>query len=876
MLIYLLLICTLTLCFAVVATAKPLSTDRTPLTIRWRVVPYATAAVEAPFVAEILLKNIGIRELGNRGWRLHFNFCRELSSPGPHDGVRFVHVNGDHYYLEPTSDFAPFRQGTERAIRFETRLPLIKETDGPSGFFLVLKDELREGQRVIALGEPTFDAIDIKRQTKRSRDDLVSVPDAKFRYEENLELESAVKTKPGILPTPISFVNGAGAALIKRNTAIVADETLAGEALYLAESLEPLLGIKLTVKKPQEARSGNAILLSLADVEIGDVRYESGATAYRLSVANAGDISIQGTDAAGVFYGIQSLRALLLVESYHQVQDSLAVAAAEIQDAPEFAYRGMHLDVARNFQELSTVKKFLELMAFYKLNKFHFHLTDDEGWRLEIEGLPELTEIGGKRLFTESGEEGLMPSFGSGPSAEAPDSYGSGFYTRQEFIELLQYAAQRHIEVIPEIDLPGHSRAAIRAMDVRYRRLMADGQEEQAREYLLHDFDDTSRYESVQLWNDNVVNVCQPSAHAFVMHVLEDVRAMYVEAGLELRTIHLGGDEVPEGVWEGTRCQDSEQGKLISRKEAMANFFHRLAESFSLKNGVVLGAWEEVFLNDLRKSQVVADSTRKSFTGPDYLCYVWNNVWGWGQEDVAYRLANSGVNVVLCNATHLYFDLAYNKAPWEPGYYWAGFVETKTPYSFAPLNYLSKTRKDIFGHDISEENIKRRERLTDKGKKHVVGVQGQLWGENLKGAGRLEYMALPKLIALAERAWAQEPAWISDENPETWPQKLQQAWSEFASQLGGRELPRLDYMLGGFRYRIPEPGAVIEQGMLKANVEFPGLAIRYTTDGSEPDINSLLYTAPVHVGTSARVRVFSSNGREGRSVAVKETSPHLN
>lgn len=230
----------------------------------------------------------------------------------------------------------------------------------------------------------------------------------------------------------------------------------------------------------------------------------------------------------------------------------------------------------------------------------------------------------------------------------------------------------------------------------------------------------------------------------------------------------------------------------------------------------------------------------------------------------------------MCNATHLYFDLAYNKDPWEPGYYWAGFVDAKTPYSFAPLDYLSKTRKDIYGHDIAEDSIKRRARLTDEGKKHIVGIQGQLWGENLKGEGRLEYMAAPRLIALAERAWAREPDWSTDENPGTWPQKLQHAWSEFAAQLGTVELPRLDYLSGGFRYRIPEPGAVIEQGVLTANTEFPGMTIRYTTDGSEPDVNSPIYAQPVHVGTTARVRVFASNGRGGRSTTIQEQSANLN
>ena len=246
--------------------------------------------------------------------------------------------------------------------------------------------------------------------------------------------------------------------------------------------------------------------------------------------------------------------------------------------------------------------------------------------------------------------------------------------------------------------------------------------------------------------------------------------------------------------------------------------------------------------------------SRNRFVGPNFRCHVWNNVWGWGQEDVAYRLANAGVDVVLCNATHLYFDLAYNKDPKEPGYYWAGFVDTKTPYSFAPMNYLANTRKDLLGQEISQDAIAQHVELTEKGEKHILGIQGQLWGENLKGEKRLEYMALPRLIALAERAWARQPEWARESDQQTWPSKLERAWSEFANRLGARELPRLDYLEGGFHYRIPGVGAVIEDGVLKANVAYPGLTIRYTTDGSEPNVDSPVYTKPVQVGDFARVR----------------------
>ena len=191
-------------------------------------------------------------------------------------------------------------------------------------------------------------------------------------------------------------------------------------------------------------------------------------------------------------------------------------------------------------------------------------------------------------------------------------------------------------------------------------------------------------------------------------------------------------------------------------------------------------------------------------------------------------------------------------------------------FSFAPMNYLAKTRQDIFGHDIPLENIDRRVRLTEAGEKHVLGIQGQLWGENLKGEDKLEYMALPRLMALAERAWSQEPEWIREENVETWPLKFRQAWSEFAHQLGHRELPRLDDLHGGYQYRIPEPGAVIEDGVLKANVAFPGLTIRYTTDGSEPNSLSPIYLGPTKVDSCATVRIFTSNGRGGRSRTVHE------
>ena len=157
--------------------------------------------------------------------------------------------------------------------------------------------------------------------------------------------------------------------------------------------------------------------------------------------------------------------ALLPIESYKERGKSIALPAVHIVDAPRFHYRGQHLDVARNFQSKESVEKLIDLMAFYKLNYLHLHLTDDEGWRIEIKQLPELTAVGGRRGHTLDEANWLQPSQGSGPDPKAAP--GSGFYTQRDFIEILRYARERHIKVIPEIDLPGHARAAIKSMQSR-------------------------------------------------------------------------------------------------------------------------------------------------------------------------------------------------------------------------------------------------------------------------------------------------------------------------------------------------------------------------------------------------------------------------
>ena len=201
------------------------------------------------------------------------------------------------------------------------------------------------------------------------------------------------------------------------------------------------------------------------------------------------------------------------------------------------------LDVGRNFQPKWEVLKILELMALYKLNTFHLHFSEDEGWRVQMPSLPELTAVGAKRGFTLDNKSYLQSSYGSGPDTSNP--HGTGFYSTKDFIEILKFATDRHISVIPEIETPGHRGR---------REIDGCGMQSIRREYggsrAVSVARQASRYQSVQMWNDNVIDVSLPSTYAFLERVIDDLRDMYGQAGAPLKTIHMGGDEVPAGVWE--------------------------------------------------------------------------------------------------------------------------------------------------------------------------------------------------------------------------------------------------------------------------------------------------------------------------------------
>ncbi|SMC29753.1 hexosaminidase [Andreprevotia lacus DSM 23236] len=810
------------------------------------------------FIAELTLTNRSAVPLSASGWGLYFNTARKIRPESVTGGVAVSHVNGDLSRFTPTADFGTLQPGESRVIRYTGIFWVIQETDALLGFYIVYNDGTPNA-RAEAIGDPHIVPFTRPEVLNRNGADKVAPVTPATRYAANEKLSVLPAAEVGkITPTPLSAQFGGGSYVIDAGTAIVYGSDLAGEAALLQSIIHDVSGVWL-----QRAASGSGITLKVGAVNTTDTLAPN--EAYELDIGAAG-IVITGASAHGVFNGIQSLRQLLPVDAFTNPLPTLAVPHGKVIDAPRFAYRGVHLDVGRNFSSKESVLRLLDCMALYKLNQFHFHLTDDEGWRVEIPSLPELTEIGSGRGFTITETDNLVPCFGSG--AEVEGSHGTGFYTRAEFVEILKFATARHIEVVPEFDVPGHARSAIKAMNVRYDRLVQAGQQAEAEKYLLIDFDDKSKYESVQLWTDNVICIAREGAYNFIETVIHDVKDMYAEAGAPWTTMHTGGDEVPHGAWEGSPiCQKfMKDNGLTSIVELQDHFLARYRDILK-KYGLTFGGWEEIALKKETIEGVTHHGPNPKFVDANFRPYIWNNVWGWGQEDFAYQLANAGYKVVLCNVTNLYFDLAYEKDPAEPGYYWGGFINTRKAYEFVPLDIYTTATVNLFGHDLGD-SLKDKARLTAEGTKNVIGIQGELWGENLRDAGRLEYLAMPRIVALAERAWAKDPGWTQIADKAARDAKMDADWNQFANRLGQRELPRLDGFLGGYGYRVPVPGAKLEGGKLHANIESPGFALRYTTDGSEPTARSAEYTGPVAVSGTVKIAAFTTTNRRGRVVSV--------
>ncbi|PMD96160.1 beta-N-acetylhexosaminidase [Siphonobacter sp. BAB-5405] len=841
-------LCTL---FFVGCKSSEKASEGSSVAISWKLISNFTDTPSG-FKARFVFKNNGSETLGNKGWTLYFNMSPRpiLASKTPSPAT-VEHINGDWYKLTPNESFE-LKPGASLEIPYEASVAIIKETDAPMGLYFVHTDGKEE--KIEEVADYTVEPFTEKEQILRGSNDQVPLPTAAYQYQQNAGLSLVSPEQlPVLIPSPVKVTKTAGSVSLTKEWPIYYAKGLANEATFLAQQLQVLTGTSFTTKEGTSTEQ--RIQLSTGSVAVNGVTSE----AYQLNVA-ANGIQIVGSDAAGVFYGVESLLALAPVAAYQKATAPLALPQVQIEDAPRFKFRSMHFDVCRNFQTKETVKRVLDLLAFYKINHLLFYLTEDEAWRLEIKSLPELTEVGSHRQHTAGMQTAaLHPAYGSGPHADAKGKYGSGYYTRQDFIDILKYAQERHIQIIPEIGFPGHSRAAIKSMEARYERFMKEGKTKEAEEFRLIDPEDKSVYSSAQAFKDNVICVARESAYHFFETVIADVAKMYDEAGLKLTVLHVGGDEVPQGVWTKSPMVDEllkKHPEIKGPRYLQSYFFGQMLHRLKKYNLEIHG-WEEVALNVDASGQYVANP---DFVGKRVVPYIWNNVF---DVDLGYRMANAGYPVVLCNVTNLYMDLAYNNDPKEPGLYWGGFVGPKNAWTFAPYDFAKTTYTNSLGKPL---DFTGKQKL--KNRQNILGLEAQLWSETVKGRDMMEYYVLPKLIGFAESAWAAERPWETIENRDQREKSMQTGWNVFANTLAQRELPRLSYWNNGYNYRIPTPGAVLENGTLQANAEYPGLQIRYTTDGSEPGPQSTLYQSPVPVQGTVKLKCFDSAGKSSRMVTV--------
>ena len=355
---------------------------------------------------------------------------------------------------------------------------------------------------------------------------------------------------------------------------------------------------------------------------------------YSITIGEDGEPQVEADDEDGAYYAQTTLAKL-----------PRPLQPMVIEDWPDMFYRGFMLDVVRDFRTMDEVLQILDLMALWKLNALHFHIADDESWCLEIKGFPELTDYGAHHALP---DWNLQETDALKPTANGRIGNVT-YYTAEEYKQILRYAWERRIMVIPEFDMPGHSRASIKAMQA-YERRTGDSS------FRLQNPSDTSRYWSAQDFTDNVLSVDLPSVYKFYGEVFDEVIRLHQEAGVPLPAIHIGGDELPEGAWSGRDRHEM--------KEIFTNNMLDLAEA----RGIRIAGWEDI-------ARGLEPETQERLKRSLYFLNVWNTD---GIE---------GFPVVLSPASYTYLDLAYSDAPDDIGLSWAGYVDERKTFALQPKDY---------------------------------------------------------------------------------------------------------------------------------------------------------------------------------------------
>ena len=548
------------------------------------------------------------------------------------------------------------------------------------------------------------------------------------------------------------------------------DADLQRYAGFLQEFIKKQTGLQLEVSSAQ-GKTDNSISLVK---NLNNTNKE----AYRVSIS-ANGIVVDGVANGGVFYGVQFLRKAIPVKKAAEV----IFKAGTIDDQPYFAYRGAHLDSARHFFTADSVRIFIDMMALHNMNKFHWHLTDDQGWRIESKRFPKLTTLGATRSQTVIGRN----------TGEYDGKPHGGFYSQEELKSIVKYAQDRNITIIPEVDLPGHMLAALAA----YPELGCTG----------------GPYHVMETWGvaEDVLCAGNPQTYDFIKGILEEVTKIFPS-----EYIHIGGDECPKVSWHKCpKCQAKikELGikgdKKHTAEEYLQSHVITFAEDVLAKKGRKIIGWDEILEGGLAPNATVMS---------------WRGIEG------AVEAVKSDHDAIMTPMSHLYLDYyqtdKIEKEPLAIG----GCITVERVYSFNPFP----------------------DALNEAQRKHILGVQGNIWTEYIKTFKHVEYMALPRFAALAEVQW-EDPA--KPKNYENFVQRL----------------PRLlaIYKLEGYTYAthvfgLREDVKADKDGIAVSFSCLENTPIYYTTDGSDPTEKSALYTSTLHFTQNTLLKA-KTKGSQGES-----------
>ena len=473
----------------------------------------------------------------------------------------------------------------------------------------------------------------------------------------------------GIIPAPAEVTLKKGNFIIGPETQIVYSD---GKSMKIANVLKDYLlktyGVKLPVLNTQTNKQASVIAFRH--------QQQGGKEAYRL---NAGTAALQiSGDEAGLFYGLQSLMQMIRAEG-----TKLQLPCVEIYDQPRYAYRGIMQDVGYHIYPVSFIKSQIEMLAKYKMNVYHWHLTEDHGWRIEIKKYPKLTSVGAYRASTQ------ISHYTDSLNGNDHVTYG-GFYTQEEIKDVVAFAAERQVTVIPEIELPGHSVAALAA----YPELACG--------------DHPGPFKVAENWGifEDVYCAGKENTFKFLEDVLTEVMALFPSP-----YIHIGGDECPKKRWEACKyCQQRIKKEHLKNEFELQSYFVKRIEKFVNSRGRKIIGWDEILEGGLAPNATVM---------------------AWRSIDEGIKAAQQSHDVVMSPMSHVYFDFIQGKRELEPLAIGWGY------------NNLEK----VYGYDPTP-NV-----LTDAQKKHIIGVEAAIWTEHMDTHRKVEYMLYPRLMALAEVAW---------------------------------------------------------------------------------------------------------------------------